>query len=108
MKKGAPIRITDDLFAIADSVRSVDPDYKIYYDKGKHRFEVYTGDPRSSVPIVIPYPRLDRRTVTYLRKTRVERMERLAEEIEAENARAERAALSRAKSEAEKALGEIL
>ena len=104
MKKGAPIRITDDLFAIADSVRSVDPDY----DKGKHRFEVYTGDPRSSVPIVIPYPRLDRRTVTYLRKTRVERMERLAEEIEAENARAERAALSRAKSEAEKALGEIL
>ena len=108
MKKGAPIRITDDLFAIADAVRSVDPDYKIYYDKGKHRFEVYTGDPRSSVPIVIPYPRLDRRTVTYLRKTRVERMERLAQEIEAGDARAARAAPCRAKTGGVRAGGEIL
>ena len=39
--RDASIAITDDLFGIADRAKSIDPRYRIEYNKGKRRFEVF-------------------------------------------------------------------
>lgn len=105
--RGALVAVTDDLFGIAERAKLIDPRYKIYYNKEKRRFEIYTDDGLSSAT-VLPFDRLDCRALTYLRKTRIERASELAEEIDRLNALAERKRLSQARSLAEKALGDVL
>ena len=105
--RGASVAITDDLFGIADRAKSIDPRYRIEYNKGKRRFEVFVGEDRSC-PIVLPFNRLDCRALTYLRKTRIERLAALQAEIDRHNALEEQRRLSELRSKALDALDGIL
>lgn len=105
--RGASIAITDDLFGIADRAKSIDPRYRIEYNLGKRRFEVFTDEKRSC-PIVLPFNRLDCRALTYLRKTRIERLAALQAEIDRHNALEEQRRLSELRSKAMDALDGIL
>ncbi len=107
MKGDASIAISDDLFGIAERAKRIDPSYKFYYNKRKRRFEV-RSDRCDAAPIVLPFDRLDARALTYLRKTRIERLDALAAEIEERNRREEQRRLSEAKSLAQKRLDGIL
>lgn len=82
-------RVENDLFGIADRLRSIDASYFILRtDSG---FEVHNAAQRGSTfALRVPYPELDERTVTLVRRTRRERMEQLLKETEAENAALER------------------
>lgn len=82
-------RVENDLFGIADRLRSIDADYFILRtDSG---FEVHNAAQRGSTfALRVPYPELDERTVTLVRRTRRERMAQLLRETEAENAALER------------------
>ena len=86
-------RIENDLFGIADALRAVDGGYFIQLDKLRGRFEVHNirqyGD---TYCLTLPFERLDRRAVEYVRRTRSERGEKLLAELERVNERLEREA----------------
>lgn len=85
---GDTARIEHDLFGIAARLRAIDDGYFVVYDRRKCAFEVHNSRQRgSTLALSVPYPRLDARTVTLVRKTRAENAKRLFEEMERENER---------------------
>lgn len=96
------IEIKDDLFDIANRLKEVDERYAVYYNKIKGRYEIYTG---KALQIVVPFQRLDARTVYHARKTKIENRKKIIAEIEKNNAlieeRERKAAIERALAKAE-------
>lgn len=82
------VRITADLFDIADRLRGIDERYELYYNKLRSRFEIYAD---GALQIAVPFERLDARTLRLARETRVEYAERLLADIERRNAELEKA-----------------
>lgn len=81
--------ITNDLFDIADRLKSVKNSYDLYYNEEKERFEVHDSDKRS-LAFVVPYDELDARTVEYALYSRVENAKQIFEQIQAHNNRIEK------------------
>ena len=93
--------IENDLFGIAARLREIDDGYFVVYDRAKHCYEVHNRLQRGDTfALRVPYPSLDARTVTLVRRTRAERAEKLLIEAERENEiiakRNEKEALERA------------
>lgn len=64
------VRITDDVFFIASRLKEVDPTYYVVYDTEKRRYEVHSDGQRgNTLCFVVPFGRLDARTVEYARRT---------------------------------------
>lgn len=103
MNKERLIVVENDLFSVADRIKSIDDKYKIYYNGESRKFEVRSAAD-GSLQVIIPYESLDSRAVDYVRKTRIERMDALIEEIERANAVAEQNAIAMA---TEKALSQL-
>lgn len=103
MNKERLIVVENDLFSVADRIKSIDDKYKIYYNGESRKFEVRSAAD-GSLQVTIPYDSLDSRAVDYVRKTRIERMDALIEEIERANAVAEQNAIAKA---TEKALSQL-
>ncbi len=88
------IKITDDLFDVANRLKSVKETYVVYYNVDKSRYEVHdTSQYDSTFAFAVPYVELDSRTVDYALKTRVQNAEKLFAEIEADNALLEKSTL---------------
>ena len=79
-------RIRHDLFGIAKRLKSIDRRYELYFNRKKNRYEIYAN---GAMQMALPFERLDARTLTYARKTRLENLEKIIAEIEEENARLE-------------------
>ncbi len=104
--------VENDLFDIAARLREIDPDYFVFYSYKRRRYEVHCrGQAGGSFVAVLPYPKLDGRALTFIRRTRTERAEKLLREMEAENARIEREnidkAVKNAALKAERALSRL-
>lgn len=83
--------IENDLFGIAARLREIDDGYFVVYDRAKHCFEVHNRLQRGDTfALRVPYPSLDARTVTLVRRTRAERADELLRETERENERLEK------------------
>jgi hypothetical protein len=76
------IPIEKDVFSIAERLKEIDKRYVVYRNVLAHRFEVYVGE---ALQFVVPFPRLDARTIEFARKTRVERMDAIVKEIDRQN-----------------------
>lgn len=86
------IEIRNDLFDIADRLKSINSGYKVFYNKEKDRFEVHnTNCHPVSLAFVVPYDELDSRTVDYALFTRVQNADALFKEVEENNRLAEAA-----------------
>ena len=79
-------RIRHDLFGIAKRLKSIDRRYDLFFNRKKNRYEIYAN---GAMQMALPFERLDARTLTYARKTRLENLEKIIAEIEEENARLE-------------------
>ncbi|HCH92460.1 MAG TPA: hypothetical protein DE061_02080 [Clostridiales bacterium] len=79
-------RIRHDLFGIAKRLKSIDRRYELFFNRKKNRYEIYAN---GAMQMALPFERLDARTLTYARKTRLENLEKIIAEIEEENARLE-------------------
>lgn len=79
-------RITHDLFDIAKRLKEIDRRYKLFFNRKKNRYEIYAN---GAMQMALPFERLDARTLSYARKTRLENLEKIIAEIEKENARIE-------------------
>ena len=95
--------IENDLFSVADRLKSIDDSYFIVYSYKNRRFEVHSRSQRGDTfALAVPYPELDERTVRLVRKTRAERIEKFIAEMERENAELEKREISRAVKKTEK------
>ncbi|MFR5061511.1 MAG: hypothetical protein ACLTEK_00715 [Christensenellales bacterium] len=89
--------VENDLFDIAARLREIDSDYFVFYSYKRRRYEVHCrGQVGGSFVAAVPYPKLDGRTLTFIRRTRSERAEKLLKEMEEENARIERENIEKA------------
>ena len=79
-------RIRHDLFGIAKRLKSIDRRYELFFNRKKNRYEICAN---GAMQMALPFERLDARTLTYARKTRLENLEKIIAEIEEENARLE-------------------
>lgn len=86
------IPIKNDLFSIADRIKSIDDKYSICYNGEKKRFEVYGGKD-GGLQCVLPYSQLDSRALDYVRETRIERIDDILAKIEKENEKVARDAV---------------
>ncbi len=80
-------RIFGDPFDICDRLKSVDDGYFVVFNTKRNRYEVHNFKNVDTFCFVVPYDKLDSRTVDYCLKTRVQNIEALMAEIDAENAR---------------------
>jgi len=78
--------IKNDVFDIASRLKEIDNSYYIIFNPEKKRFEVHSSEiGKSSLCFVVPFDRLDKRTIDYALKTRVQNIKKLEKEIEENN-----------------------
>ena len=75
-------RIDEDLFDIASRLREINPRYVLYRNRKLNRFEIHAN---GALQIVVPFARLDARTLELVRSTRLEYADRLMRDIDSDN-----------------------
>lgn len=91
------VKITHDVFDIADRLKEISPDYFVMYDTELGRFEIHSAaQSPDTLSLVLPYDTLDCRAVDLVISTRKEHMTDRIREMEEHNARLEREAARRA------------
>ena len=93
MRKDRLREIKTDLFDIADRIREVDAEYRLFYNLDRARYEVHK---RGELAVTWQEP-LSAALVTKLRETHVRRRNELLSEIEKQEEKARRAEESRAR-----------
>lgn len=83
--------IENDLFNISGRLKEIDRTYEIRLNTESGKFLLYGGEKKEYL-LTFPFDRLDERCVLHARKTRKERLDKLLEEIDAENALIEKRA----------------
>ncbi len=93
------IPITNDLFNVANRLKSVNANYQVFYNATLGRFEVHTKNQRpTTLAFVVPYPSLDARTVVLARQSRIENANEIYQQMEQHNEMLEKQQLERAVS----------
>jgi len=81
--------IKNDLYDIGKRIKEIDKDYFIAYSYKKQRLEVHNSNQKGgSFCLVIPYDRLDSRTIDLILRTKCENVKRVFDDIEKGNERA--------------------
>lgn len=96
--------INDDLFNIAERIKSIDANYKIYFNGDTHRYELHNMRCYPSYQLTFPYKTLDKRAIDYTLKSDIKYKERILKEIEQNNLRLEQ---ERQKALFEKTMSDI-
>lgn len=78
------VKVLDDLYHIARRLKDIDERYELCFNRKLKRFEVYAN---GAMQVALPFDRLDVRALDYVRKTRLENLNVVLEEIEKNNAR---------------------
>lgn len=85
------IAITNDLYDIARRLRSINDDYRVYYNTRRSRYEVHDiSRSPDTFQFAVPFDELDARTVTYALYSRVENADSIFAQMERDNAVIER------------------
>lgn len=84
------IEINNDVYYILSRLKEIDKGYKIFYNTKKNKYEIHNENQiGNSYALTVPYNILDSRTVTLVRKTRIENQALVFEEIEKQNKKLE-------------------
>lgn len=84
-------RVKNDLFNIASRIKEIDDGYFIVFNRKRKRFEVHNEkQARDTLCLIVPYDRLDIRTLELTRKTSITRVSDLLDEMENNNIRQEK------------------
>jgi len=76
------IEVTNDLFGIARRLQKINPSYRVYYNNRHQRFEIHAS---KALAFIVPYQRLDARTLEYALKTRVQNADYIEQEMNTHN-----------------------
>ncbi|MCL1945429.1 MAG: hypothetical protein FWF56_06480 [Firmicutes bacterium] len=81
-------KITGDLYDICNRIKQIDESYFLVRNHNLNRFELHSSNQKgNTLCLVIPYSKLDTRTLEFARKTRVERHEKLLKDMDLYNQR---------------------
>ena len=78
------IKITNDVFDIANRIKNINSNYELYYD-GK--FKLYANH---VLQLVLPFDTLDCRSYNYILKTQIKNLHYLQKEIDSNNEKIEK------------------
>ncbi len=92
------IRITNDLFSIAERIKELNKAYEIYFDTDMQKFVLYANN---KLQLVIPYDNLDERTIRHAYFTRSENYQEVIDTVDRYNALLEKEVLKKAQDEFE-------
>lgn len=85
------ILLESDPFYICQRIKEVDEGYFFVYNTSKKRYELHSSSQKGSTfALVIPYDCLDERAIFLARKTRIENIDKLIREMDAENEKREK------------------
>ncbi len=100
-------KINGDLYNICKRIKAVDSSYMIVRNYKTNKFEIHSGRQRgNTLALVIPYDRLDDRTIKLACKTRVERKHQILKQLEESNRKLEQERISQVIRSAEYKLEE--
>lgn len=88
--------IEGDLFGICDRLKSIDDGYYIFLNYKTGKFEVHNSKDAVTLCMVLPYDRLDERTVRRVQRTRAEKIDELVKAMDEHNESLRRKSLSAA------------
>ena len=92
------IAIKNDVFDVAERIRSIDARYRVFFDTEKQKFVVTAGD---RTAVVLPFESLDCRTLDYLYFTRYENADEVIKTIDGDNERMQVEAVKKAQDRLE-------
>ncbi len=75
-------KIWHDLYEIATRLLEIDQRYELFYNHRQKRYEIHSN---GVLQIAVPFDRLDARTISLARETRLERMNEIVADIEKNN-----------------------
>jgi len=86
--------VKNDLFGIARRLMQIRPNYHLLWNNRRQRYEVHMSALADalSLAFIVPFDALDERTLEYAYRTKIENLDELAREFDAENAEIERSA----------------
>lgn len=82
--------VRNDLFDVSARIKSIDENYKIYFNGDTRRYELHHTKKKPTYQLTFPFARLDKRALDYTVKTAIKNRELILKEIEEQNAKAER------------------
>lgn len=89
------ILITNDLFDISARLKSINPNYVLYYNPFNTRYEVHNVCQRgNTLAFIVPYDELDARTLDYACKTHVSNVDEIVKEVEQNNKKLDKQRIS--------------
>lgn len=105
MRDGKYILVRSDSLGITDRVKEIDNSYFILLNRKSEKFEIHSSLQKDGTfCLELPFPFLDARTLTYVRKYRRERINDIIEEMDRENEKLQ----AREKAKREDVMGEAL
>ena len=82
--------VRNDLFDVSARIKSIDENYKIYFNGDTRRYELHNARKNPTYQLTFPFARLDKRALDYTVKTAIKNRELILKEIEEQNAKEER------------------
>jgi len=92
------IKITNDLFEIAERAKAINYGYEIYFDTDLQKFVLMH---EGNLELIFPFEELDARAIEHIRYSRTENAEQIFVDIDRENRLCEEAALKKSKDDLE-------
>ncbi len=74
--------IKNDLFDISSRLKEINQAYRLFYNNIKKRYEVFA---KGALQFVVPFDKLDQRTLAHAINTRIENADNLIEQISINN-----------------------
>ena len=80
------IEIENDVYDIANRIKEIDRDYRIYFNTSKNQFELHNlSQPENTFCLSLPYPFLDERTLKLARETNSANIKIILNKIDNDN-----------------------
>ncbi len=80
------IKIQNDVYNIANRIKEIDRNYFIVYNTSKRNFEIHSlSQIGNSYCLTLPYKELDARALQHVQTTKTKNIDKILNQIEAEN-----------------------
>ena len=80
------IEIENDVYDIANRIKEIDRDYRIYFNMSKNQFELHNlSQPENTFCLSLPYPFVDERTLKLARETNSANIKIILNKIDNDN-----------------------
>ena len=81
----ALVKIENDAFNVAQRIKAINSGYYLVYNTGAHRYEVHNAKQHGSTFCITCDDGINEKVIFKLRKTKIENMQKLLDEIEKSN-----------------------